>query len=335
MILRISGLFLVMCFALCISCGGKRIEAPDWDIDEPVVGSFVEGGTEYDGRLQVIAYNVERGFFWEDVVEYIEARRSEVPATVVLLSEVDRNHSRTDEVFVPREMAKALGMNWVYATEFIEYNDETPENQGDHGNAILSPFPLEEISVVRHAVIWDWSKLGEGQDEPRFGNRVTIGADVVLPDGDRVRVYTAHLESNADTFGKWIQMHEILVDMKSYQSPTVIGGDFNELPGFLMFWKFPFYGIKNSFPFDLSPTGGCSPAGDRARCLNKIDWIVHKDLELIESRVDYPLNDKGGILSDHAPVWAVYEVRGGGEEDGFTQRRGGRRGKIVYLYLSP
>jgi len=212
-------------------------------------------------------------------------------------------------VFVADEMAKALQMNMAFVTEYVEYNDDTPENQGDHGNAVLAPFPITDVTVIRHTTVYSWQRWGWIYGQPRFGERVTIGATLELPDGSQMRVYSTHLESNAETVGKWIQLSEVVKDAEKYDLPVVIGGDFNELPGGLMFAMLPRHGIENTFAGDLSSTGTCKPADGVAKCSLKIDWIVHKGLALDGRAVDYPLNAEGGVISDHAPVRAVFNVR--------------------------
>ena len=302
----VFGLLLIFLLA---SCAGKKYPPPSRDINQPVIASYAAAAPAFDGKLQIIAFNIERGFYWPDIVKYIEDKRADLPATIVLLSECDRNHSRTQEVFVADAMAKALAMNMAFATEFIEYNDETPENQGDHGNAILSPFPMSDITVIRLPTFYSWEKLGSLKGEPRFGDRVTIGATIQLPDGRAIRVYSTHLESYAETVGKWIQLSRTVQDAEQGGRPFVIGGDFNEVPGGLMFAMLPLYGVKNSFTGDLAPTGGCKPGAGRAECVLKIDWIVHKDVDLVDRFVDYPLNSQGGVISDHAPVRAIFRVK--------------------------
>jgi len=284
-------------------------DRPTWNIDVPVTASFAAAETEYDGTFQVIAYNIERGFYYQDVADYIRKKRAGEPATVVLLSECDRDHHRTGDIFVAQRLARELEMNMVYVTEFIEYNDKTVINQGDHGNAVLSPFPLENVTVIRHTSGFSWQDYGHLRGEPRYGERVTVGATVLFPGGDKVRVYSAHLESNAGTFAKWEQMEEIARDTEYTPYPVVIGGDFNELSFGVMFRRLDRYGIRNSFADNDQPTGSCEPGEDRAHCKIKIDWIVHRGLELVESTVDYPLNSQGGIISDHAPVRAVYRMK--------------------------
>jgi endonuclease/exonuclease/phosphatase family metal-dependent hydrolase len=291
------------------AAAAKTAPPPGWRIDTPVYANYVEAETPFTGKLQVIAFNIERGSFWPDVVKYLQARRTRNPATIVLLSETDRNHSRTHDVFVADEMARALKMNMVFATEFIEFNDETKDTQGDHGNAILSPWPLTDITVIRQLRLVDWGGwYGVKKGEPRYGDRVSIGATALLPGGKKVRVYTVHLESFSETVGKWLQLRQLMPDIKKHNLPTVIGGDFNELPGMVMFGMLPLYGVRNAFAGDLSPTGGCKPSGDRAQCRIKIDWIIYKGLKLDSRAVDYPLNSAGGALSDHVPVRAEFQL---------------------------
>ena len=287
----------------------KTAPPPGWKIDEPVTANYAPADTPFAGKLQVIAFNIERGFFWPDVVKYIAARRAENPATIVLLSETDRNHSRTKDVFVADEMARALKMNMIYVTEFIEFNDQTPETQGDHGNAILSPWPLTDITVIRQLRFVDWGGwYGRKTGEPRYGDRVSIGATALLPGGKKVRVYVVHLESATESVGKWLQLRQLMPDIKSHHLPTVIGGDFNELPGLLLFDMLPFYGIRNAFSGDFSPTGGCKVGDGRAKCQIKIDWIIYKGLKLDSRAVDYPLGSDGKTLSDHVPVRAQFTL---------------------------
>lgn len=305
---KFFGTVLVLAALIAVSALARTSLPPGWgDINQPVTANYATGDAPFTGKLQVIAFNIERGFTWPDVVKYIEARRAENPATIVLLSETDRNHSRTHDLFIADEMARALKMNLVFATEFIEFNDETKDKQGDHGNAVLSPWPLTDIKVIRHLRFIDWTgRYGEMKGEPRWGDRVTVAATALLPGGKKVRVYSVHLESGTETVGKWLQLRELMPDVKAHHLPTVIGGDFNELPGWLLFDMLPFYGIKNAFSGDFAPTGGCKPDGDHAKCQIKIDWIVYKGLKLESRAVDYPLASDGKTLSDHVPVRAEF-----------------------------
>jgi endonuclease/exonuclease/phosphatase family metal-dependent hydrolase len=209
---------------------------------------------------------------------------------------------------VADELARGLKLNMAYVAEYIEYNDQTPESQGDHGNAILSPFPLSDVRALRLKTVFSWTRWGWLEGQPRFGERVALSATITLPDGKKVRVYSCHLESNADSIRRWPQMREVMEDQKTWDMPAVIGGDLNELAGGVIFVKAPEYELKNAFADDHEPTGACVPKNGRIKCSMKIDWILFRGLSLLDRGVDYPLNSEGRNISDHAPISALFKM---------------------------
>ena len=118
-------------------------------------------------------------------------------ADIVVLNEVDLGMKRTDYRDVTRDLAHALGMNYVFGVEFVEVdrlNDLGLENiqledpsltqqmreeltpdpsryLGLHGNAILSRYPFQNARIFRLPVCYDWyaaekaaiSKLEKGK----------------------------------------------------------------------------------------------------------------------------------------------------------------------------
>lgn len=103
---------------------------------------------------------------------------------VVVLNEVDLGMKRTDYRDVARELAHALGMNYVFGVEFVEVDrledlgidqvqiddpvlagELKQELQPDparylglHGNAILSRYPIAGARIIRLPVCHDWYK---------------------------------------------------------------------------------------------------------------------------------------------------------------------------------
>ncbi len=103
-------------------------------------------------------------------------------ADVVILNEVDLGMKRTDYLDVTRELAHALGMNYVFGVEFVEVDrlddlgiekvqleDPALAKQmqeelkpdpsrylGLHGNAILSRYPIQNARIIRLPVCHDW-----------------------------------------------------------------------------------------------------------------------------------------------------------------------------------
>ena len=297
----------ILALALGACASKKPIEGIE-KLNQPSVASYALEKVAFDGKLQVIAFNIEQGPYWKDVVKYVAGKQSEVPATIVLVSEADRMHSRSGDVFVADEMARALKMNMVYATEFIEYNDKTKDTPGETGNAILSPFPLENITVIRQVDLFSWTRWGFLQGQPRKGDEVAIGATALLPNGRRVRVYEVHFENYTDSAGRAKQMAQVLEDAKKYDLPVVIGGDYNELPGGKIFRVAKQAGFENPFAGNRQPTGACVAVAGKLSCLIKIDWQVDKGLAVRDKTVDYPLASNRRNISDHAPVRVVYSV---------------------------
>ena len=301
----LAGVALIFC-----ACASRKPIPGIEQLNQPVVMSYVEQkSVPYDGKVQVIAYNIERGIFWKDTANYLAKKQAEIPATILLLGELDRMHSRSGDVFVAEELAKTLKMNMIFATEYIEYNDQTKDTPGDHGNAILSPFPLEDISVIRHTDVYSWTRWGWLQGQPRKGERVTIGATASLPDGKKVRVYVCHFESYGTSEQRTKQMEEVMEDAKKYGIPVLVGGDFNELSNGQIFSRIKDFGFENAFADNRQNTGSCIAQAGKLKCSVKIDWQVIRGLTVLEKTVDYPLNSEGGPISDHAPVRAIYKIK--------------------------
>jgi endonuclease/exonuclease/phosphatase family metal-dependent hydrolase len=118
-------------------------------------------------------------------------------ADVLILNEVDLGMKRTDYLDVTRELARVLGMNYVFGVEFVEVDrlddlgvekvqldDPALAKQmqeelkpdparylGLHGNTILSRYPIQNARLFRLPVCHDWygtekvaiSKLEQGK----------------------------------------------------------------------------------------------------------------------------------------------------------------------------
>jgi endonuclease/exonuclease/phosphatase family metal-dependent hydrolase len=135
-------------------------------------------------------------------------------------------------------MARELDMNVVWGCEFEEikswWRSAKLQGGGEHGNAILSRFPIVNSGCVRHATIYDWEAHGWMWQQPRRGGRVFVWADVLVPQcGDtRVRCYSAHFENVSGCLGRLKQCAELLTHWTSdgaHARPSIIGGDFNTI----------------------------------------------------------------------------------------------------------
>jgi endonuclease/exonuclease/phosphatase family metal-dependent hydrolase len=110
-------------------------------------------------------------------------------ADIIVLNEVDLGMKRTEYRDVARDLAHALGMNYVFGVEFVEVDrlddlglekvqleDPALTQQlreelkpdparylGLHGNAILSRYPIQNARIIRLPVCHDWYNTEKGE----------------------------------------------------------------------------------------------------------------------------------------------------------------------------
>ncbi len=181
--------------------------------------------------LTIVAYNLERGMHLDEQIDMFHNHPVLSHADVLLLSELDRGCARTGHRNVPRELAVALKMNYVFATEFTELprgaTDKAVNRNSEmceHGNAIMSRFPLTEVEGLRHKATVSWY---DRSDEPRLGGRIAVKADIPVG-GAVLRAYSVHFESGAlDNVLRSKQAREVVKHATDHEGPVVIGGDMN------------------------------------------------------------------------------------------------------------
>lgn len=186
--------------------------------------------------LVVASYNVERGFAVDAQRVALEGGAIGARPDVLLLQEVDRGCSRTGFRNIARELAEALAMDYVFAVEFVELPRPSGAGGGitapcEHGNAILSRFPLGNVGAVRHAANRSWylpPSAREAPGEPRLGGRVFVFGEVELR-GARLRAYSIHFEVDLDTGFELqvLEAREVLAHADAHAGPIVVGGDTN------------------------------------------------------------------------------------------------------------
>ncbi len=196
--------------------------------------SFAPAHPQPKDEIVVMAYNIERGYRSAEQIDLL-LQDPDIPRPdVILISEADRGCSRTGYRNVLRDYAKALGMYYVFGVEFIEL----PRIWGagrcvkapcEHGNGILSRYPLGNVRLIRHDANKSWhnrllAALRFGQ--PRLGGRMAIAADVKV--GDRyLHVYSLHFESRGKGRYRAAQAAELAGDGLAQPYNVVIGGDAN------------------------------------------------------------------------------------------------------------
>jgi endonuclease/exonuclease/phosphatase family metal-dependent hydrolase len=234
-----------------------------------------------DRPLRVVTWNVERGVKFEAVRSVLE----NLDADVVLLQEVDRFCSRSDDRDVARELAISLRMNYVTAGEFQEVGEGRRDRPCVSGQAILSRLSIDESTTVRFAdqASLKW-RLNPAQ--PRRGGRIALRARIA-----GALFYSVHLESGSDEDRRANQVRDILADVPAGRDPVIIGGDFNNVGDVSseMFSGLRAAGFTNA-------TSGKANEQNVAR--RPIDWIFTKRMTATAEVV------RAADASDHDPVIA-------------------------------
>lgn len=277
------------------------------------------------GTLKVIAWNIERGRAWEGALKLIAEDPALKNPDVLLLTEMDLGMARSKNRHTTREMAAGLGMNYAYAVEFLELSrgkSADLENTGDrknergfHGNAILSRFPLSNVRMLRFPGIEKWYGSGEN----RLGGRMAVIAEIDAS-GTPITLVSVHLESGiTDTEQRALEMRLLLEELKAtaWEHPIIIGGDMNSLHTHEAIEQLRGAGFDVDAANDLdTPTSQYLRKGKAHLGGPHIDYVQARGLEVIRGEHSpavvlgtWPPGPGGELLSDHAAVVCVFEVR--------------------------
>jgi endonuclease/exonuclease/phosphatase family metal-dependent hydrolase len=242
-------------------------------------------------HLDIITWNIERGMQYDAILSVLR----ELDADILLLQEVDRDCGRTRYRHVARDLAVALGMNWVEAGEFQEIGEARDHRPAITGQATLSKFPIEDAEALRFRTQhrWRWSI---NPVQPRRGGRIALRARTA-----GILTYNTHIESGGNARIKRAQMVEILADQSIHAAanmPVVIAGDFNSGPesGSAVFRSL----TGAAFADALGEIGRRGPTSLGQP--DPIDWIFVKNVRSRTGRV-VDVED----ASDHFPVTAALE----------------------------
>jgi endonuclease/exonuclease/phosphatase family metal-dependent hydrolase len=220
--------------------------------------------------LRVVTFNVEKGERVSQAVAALRGHPDLRDADVVVMQEMNAPGVET--------VAAALRMNSVYFPA-----SRQPHGGADWGNAILSPWPIEDGRKVL-LPHFSWGS--------RRARTATV-ARVRLPTGP-VRVYSAHLGAPVGTgeAKRRDQAALILSDAAVSAEPVIIAGDFNSQGIGLLF-------LEHGYCW---PTRHIGPTVMRRL---SFDHVFARGLcrppESLRAGVAREVKD----ASDHRPVWAV------------------------------
>jgi endonuclease/exonuclease/phosphatase family metal-dependent hydrolase len=253
--------------AFAVGCAASQnYLAPD---GPRLLGAYA-GKPAEDPTLRIVTFNVEYGKRVDAAIEGLRSHPSLRGADVLLLQEMDG--PGVDQI------ALALGMNFVYFPASRE-----PKGQTDRGNAILSPWPIEEPRKI----------LLPHQSRIIHRARVAVTALLTI-DGRLVRVYCVHLGSPIGISGgrRRAQAEVVLADAERSAGPTIIAGDFNS------------HGIGDAF-VDHGYIWATRSVGKTVG-LFSFDHVFVRGLP---ARVTAGVAREVNNASDHRPVWAALDLQ--------------------------
>ena len=239
-------------------------------------------------RLRVLAYNIHHGEGTDGRLDLARVARvvSDQKPDLVALQEVDLKTARTGGVDQAAELAGLTGMHAVFG-KAIDYRG------GGYGNAVLSRFPIE--AHVVHPL-----PAKEGA-EKRCGLAATVRPWAGGPEVTFVSTHLDHLRDESDRLAQADVLQGALLKENDGRA-MILAGDFNALPA---------SETMKRFAGKWTDAGAASgaptvPASDPTR---RIDYVLVRPAavwHVVETKViDEP------VASDHRPVLAVVEWRGG------------------------
>ena len=172
-------------------------------------------------EVHAMVFNMERGVHIDEAIEFLKDNPSLQPFDLILANELDFGTARSGEKNTAEEVAKALGLSYVFGLEFIELKDAA---LGFHGNAVFSRWPVKWAEVLRLPEQYNWYN----DRQKRIGGRCAILAKLDVH-GREVGVASIHLENRTDGEGRRVQMQAVLDEVQRVFAglPVILGGDLN------------------------------------------------------------------------------------------------------------
>ncbi|MCB1153313.1 endonuclease/exonuclease/phosphatase family protein [bacterium] len=311
--------------ALPKKCGGEDFEVvppstdhlcAEWaanreDLEDPInihcnieKGTFAEPNATAGDQIKVVTWNIERGHYVDDLIDLFVNDQRINDTDIYLLSEVDRYCDRTGDRNIAFEIADALGYDYAYGVEFVEINS----GRGEHGQAIISRFPITQVDQQRLTDFEDW--------QGRLGGRMALYGTVKIGDTD-LNLLSIHTMSEPFPYieGRKTQFQEILDFADERPGPTLIGGDFNVVLEYLI-GSDPTVNLirDNGYDDNLRDEShdltwtAMTEFGDEGEIRTRLDYIFFRDIPLIDGAVYY--DDEFVGLSDHWGQYGRFDVSG-------------------------
>jgi len=200
-------------------------------MQEIVTGSFAPPTWRFwpPGSIRVVDWNIDRGTKLPAIVEFLSSQNPDL----LVLQEVDMNTRRARRLNVADEVARALGMNYVFGREFQELAEGSHGSPAYTGQATLSRWPLYSPRLIRferQSGFWHprWWVPNAPVFQERLGGRIALVTEARIA-GRPLAVYNLHLESRGDDQLRASQLREVIADTLTVpaSTPVIVAGDMN------------------------------------------------------------------------------------------------------------
>ena len=248
--------------------------------------------------LRIVDWNIERGQQLQGITDFLASAN----ADILILQEVDVNARRTHRLNIAEEIARKLGMNYVFGREFEELVQGSKNSPAYHGQATLSKWPILNPRLIRFSKQsdfwqphWFLPKIEPFQE--RLGGRIALVAEINVA-GRKLVTYNLHLESRGTDALRISQLGEVLSDAISYDAecPLIVAGDLNlDASREAVAFAVAKAGFQDAVTAPHTPT---TPARGLFEGGRQIDWaFVRGSLQASSGHVH------GGVnASDHYPI---------------------------------
>ncbi len=249
-----------------------------------------------DGRrapsspLRVVTYNVERGADIDTLARaFLE--HPELSSAGLLLLQEEESHPGEGSSRAAR-LAAALGMAYVYVPA-------REKEDGTHGLAILSAFPIENVRTMR---------LPASDLPVAAATRIAISAEIRFA-GARLHVINVHLDTLLNITDRILQLRPAIIDAPE---TVLVAGDFNTNDYVWAGGSVPVLPVDAVADVDQAPilddymaelgfdtpTSGSGPTEHRFGAEFRLDSIYARGLAVRFGGVARDVDP-----SDHWPVW--------------------------------
>jgi endonuclease/exonuclease/phosphatase family metal-dependent hydrolase len=232
--------------------------------------------------LRVLTYNLHHCEGLDGKVDLARLARIVLSsgADMVALQELDRRAERTGKVDQARELAELTGMQ-------MRYGAAMDFQGGQYGQAILCRWPIWRFNV--HFL------PNPSNREPR----IAVSSMIQTSAGYTVRFVGLHLDAAREDETRWLQVNRLQEVFGSDDSlPTILAGDFNDLPESRSMVRMFRDWADTSF-------GNPQPTSPANAPQQRIDYVLlrPKQWGVVKSEVlDEP------VASDHRPLLVTLQM---------------------------